>query len=72
MKKIYLNGLSKIVTMKSTVRGGKPCFKNTRIPVDYVIKHLEKGWDLSEVKDLFPELNEGDIKKTYEHKSLFL
>ena len=73
MKKsnMKLNGLSNIITINPDVRNGRACFKNTRIPVDYVLKHLERGWNIDEVSALFPELKKSDIIKAHKNPSIF-
>lgn len=71
MKKIYLNGLSNIVSINPQVRGGKACFINTRIPVDFVLGHFAKGWNIKEVSKLFPEIKIEDIAKVQEHTAAF-
>lgn len=57
------HSLDSIVSINPQVRGGAPCFKNTRIPVSYVIKHFELGWNIDEIVNLFPELSKTKISK---------
>jgi len=54
--------MKKIITINKNIRGGKPCFANTRIPVDYVLKHLKSGWTMKDLKVLFPEVKSSWIK----------
>lgn len=65
MKK--LNGLSQIVSINPKVRDGRPCFVNTRIPVDFVLKHFAKGWNIEEISKLFPEVKKEYIIKAQEY-----
>lgn len=64
-----LNGLSSIISINPQVRSGRPCFINIRIPVDFVLKHFTKGWDIDEVSKLFPELKREDIVKVQDYTS---
>ncbi len=52
----------KTITTNQNVRSGKPCFANTDIPVDYVLKHIEKGWTIKDLKVLFPTVKSNWIK----------
>lgn len=61
MTQMYLNGLGKVASKNSEVRAGRLCFKNTRIPIDYVLMHFSKGWSLDEISELFPDVKKDDI-----------
>ncbi len=63
------NNLDNIISINPYVRDGKPCFKNTRIPVDYVLEHFTKGWNIDEISEFFPELKKKDINKVLRYLS---
>ena len=52
---------SKIITIDSNIRFGKPCIKNTRISVYDVLGWLASGMKIDEIIIDFPELKEEDI-----------
>ncbi len=55
--------LNKLITVDPNIRDGTPCFKNTRIPVSYVLKHFKLGWNIDEIVKLFPELSKSKISQ---------
>lgn len=46
-----------------TIRDGRLCFKNTRIPVEHVLEHIHLGWNGEEIKALFPDIKPSHIDK---------
>jgi len=50
------------ITTDPSVRGGKPCVRNTRITVLDVIKYLAGGMSVEEVLKDFPDLTAEDVK----------
>jgi uncharacterized protein (DUF433 family) len=54
--------MKKIIEVNTKTRGGQPVFANTRLPIDYVLSHLTKGWTLKDLKVLFPEVRTSWIK----------
>lgn len=59
--------LKEIITISPQVKDGKPCFKDTRIPVYYVLNHLRLGWSIDEVYGLFPEIKRDYINKAVKY-----
>lgn len=41
---------------------GKPCIKNTRIPVDLILEKLGNGYSIGDLLDAYPKISEEDIK----------
>lgn len=52
----------KILQIRSDVRFGKPCVRNTRISVYDVLSWLASGMSVSEIIDDYPELTKEDIQ----------
>lgn len=45
-----------IITIDPEILGGTPVFKNTRVPIESLIDHLEKGISLDEFIEDFPSV----------------
>lgn len=74
--------VKEFITMDKEVLFGKPVFKGTRVPVETLIDHLEKGIALDEFLEDFPSVKKeqaiaileiantilmsGNIEKLYE------
>jgi uncharacterized protein (DUF433 family) len=41
---------------------GKPCIKNTRIPVDLILEKLGNGYSIQDLLEAYPKISEQDIK----------
>jgi uncharacterized protein (DUF433 family) len=41
---------------------GKPCIKNTRIPVDLILEKLGNGYSIDDLLAAYPKISEEDIK----------
>ena len=41
---------------------GKPCIKNTRIPIDLILEKLGNGASIKELLLAYPKISEEDIK----------
>jgi len=41
---------------------GKPCIKNTRIPVDLILEKLGNGNTIADLLKAYPKISEDDIK----------
>ena len=50
------------ITTDSSVRGGKPCVRGTRITVVDVLEYLAGGMSAEEVLKDFPDLSAEDIR----------
>ena len=44
------------ISIDPEILGGQPVFKNTRVPVETLFDHLEKGISLEEFLDDFPSV----------------
>ncbi|MHA1912667.1 MAG: DUF433 domain-containing protein [Candidatus Kariarchaeaceae archaeon] len=53
--------LNQLITVDPKVMGGRPCIRDTRIPVSLVIKLLAKGLNNNQISDDYPEITEEDI-----------
>ncbi|TVR40598.1 MAG: DUF433 domain-containing protein [Cryomorphaceae bacterium] len=51
-----------IIRIRSEVRFGRPCVRDTRISVDDVLGWLASGMSIAEIVADFPELTERDIR----------
>lgn len=49
------------ITIKSEVRFGKPCVKNTRISVYDVLSWMASGMSAQQITEDYPELTKEDI-----------
>jgi uncharacterized protein (DUF433 family) len=46
------------ITIDQEILGGQPVFKGTRVPVESLFDHLEKGISLEEFLDDFPSVTQ--------------
>jgi uncharacterized protein (DUF433 family) len=46
-----------LITVDKEILGGQPVFKGTRVPVESLFSHLEKGISLDEFLQDFPTVN---------------
>jgi len=53
---------SKLITINSAIRSGKPCIRGMRITVGDVLEYLAGGMSIPEILDDFPYLTEEDIR----------
>jgi uncharacterized protein (DUF433 family) len=68
--------IKNIITIDPEILGGQPVFKGTRVPVESLFLHLEKGISLDEVLEDFPtvsreqavSINTGDSRKSSDLK----
>lgn len=56
-----MNWRSHIISNPS-IMFGKPCIKNTRIPVDLILEKLGNGYTIIDLLEAYPKLSELDIK----------
>ncbi len=49
------------ISMNKEVLGGQPVFKGTRVPIDSLIWHLEKGISLDQFLDDFPSVTKEQV-----------
>lgn len=49
-----MDTIKNIITIDPEILGGQPVFKGTRVPVETLFQHLEKGVSLDEFLEDFP------------------
>ena len=54
------------ITINPKVMGGKPCIRDTRIPVSIILKLLSKKIPYEQILNEYPELTEEDITSCLE------
>ena len=52
-----MNTIKDLITIDPEILGGQPVFKGTRVPVESLFLHLEKGISLTEFIDDFPSVS---------------
>lgn len=50
-----------LITVDKEILGGQPVFKGTRVPVESLFTHLEKGISLDEFLLDFPTVNKNQV-----------
>lgn len=50
------------ITIDPRIMGGKPCIRGMRVTVGMITGLLASGTSFQEILDLYPYLEEGDIK----------
>jgi|KBSSwiStaDraftv2_1062776.scaffolds.fasta_scaffold3321444_2 uncharacterized protein (DUF433 family) len=58
--------LSDYITVDKNIQFGKPVFKNTRVPVQSLFWHLEKGIPLNEFLEDFPGVKRSQAEAVIE------
>ena len=51
-----MDNIKNIITIDPEILGGEPVFKNTRVPIETLFIHLEKGISLDEFLQDFPSV----------------
>jgi uncharacterized protein (DUF433 family) len=54
------------IEINPAVMLGKPVIRNTRIPVELVLRKLAEGFALADLLDAYPRLTEGDVRACIE------
>lgn len=49
------------IVSKTSVRGGEPCIKGTRIPVSVVVSNIAHGLTREDILREYPQLTDADI-----------
>ncbi len=49
-----MNNIKNLITIDQEILGGQPVFKNTRVPIESLFMHLEKGISMDEFLEDFP------------------
>ncbi|MBL0238106.1 MAG: DUF433 domain-containing protein [Saprospiraceae bacterium] len=55
--------IKKFITIVNEILGGLPVFKGTRVPVETLFFHLEKGISLNEFLEDFPTVSRSQAIK---------
>ncbi len=50
---------------------GKPCIKNTRIPVDLILENLGNGYTIEDLLLAYPNISEDAIKACSKYLKLY-
>jgi len=53
-----MKSIRDLITIDSEILGGQPVFKNTRVPIESLFSHLEKGIALNEFLQDFPTVTQ--------------
>jgi uncharacterized protein (DUF433 family) len=66
------------IEINPSVMQGKPVVRNTRIPVELLLRKLAEGATVEELLDAYPRITEGDIQAclayaadTIAHESIY-
>ena len=51
-----MQGIKEYISIDKELLGGQPVFKGTRVPVETIFQHLEKGITLDEFLSDFPSV----------------
>jgi uncharacterized protein (DUF433 family) len=52
-----MDSIKNIISIDPEILGGQPVFKGTRVPVESLFSHLEKGVSLDEFLEDFPTVS---------------
>jgi len=63
--------VSRIVS-NPNILGGKPCIKNSRISVEFILELFASGASYEDILKAYPYLNQEDIIDTFRYASQFL
>ena len=55
------------IEINSSVMLGKPVIRNTRIPVELVLRKLAEGAAMADLLDAYPRISEADIRACLEY-----
>jgi uncharacterized protein (DUF433 family) len=53
--------LQELIVATPDVMGGRPVFRNTRVPVEILFENLADGLSLDEVLEAYPTLDRDDV-----------
>jgi len=56
-----MKGFKNIITVDKEVMGGQPVFKDTRVPIESLFMHLEKGVSVNEFLSDFPTVKKAQV-----------
>lgn len=52
-----MKNIKDLINIDSKILGGQPVFRGTRVPIETLFMHLEKGISLNEFLDDFPSVS---------------
>jgi len=55
-----------LIVSVSSICGGKPVVKGTRVPVQYILELWEMGYDVERIHEQYPAVSKELIKKVVE------
>ena len=55
------------IEINFSVMLGKPVIRNTRIPVELVLRKLAEGAAVADLLDAYPRISEADIRACFEY-----
>ena len=61
-----MENIKDIITIDKEVLGGQPVFKGTRVPIESLFAHLEKGISLDDFLEDFPSVTKQQAVKVLE------
>jgi uncharacterized protein (DUF433 family) len=56
-----MNNIKNLITIDKEILGGNPVFKNTRVPIESLFMHLEKGISVDEFLEDFPTVTREQV-----------
>jgi uncharacterized protein (DUF433 family) len=59
--------MTRRIEINPSVMLGKPVIRNTRIPVELLLRKLAEGAQIAELLDAYPRLTEDDIRACLEY-----
>jgi uncharacterized protein (DUF433 family) len=61
-----MKAIKSIITSDKAIMGGQPVFKGTRVPVESLFMHLEKGISINEFLSDFPTVKKAQVTAVLE------
>ena len=61
-----MDSIKDIISIDSQILGGQPVFKGTRVPIESLFSHLEKGISLDDFLGDFPSVTKEQAVKVLE------
>ena len=58
--------LKELIVSDPDVMGGRPVFRNTRVPVEVLFENLADGLSLDEILESYPSLDRADVIQVLE------
>lgn len=61
-----MKAMKTVITVDKGIMGGQPVFKGTRVPVESLFMHLEKGISVNDFLQDFPTVKKSQVKYVLE------